>query len=154
VGSDVQVEDVFHLGDEAGRVAFWHAPALLPPRLQFVFLSTKRTASPLICVTSRRRQSSSASNCNVQRVRPLGGGPQQMAIRCASTWPSILGGTGGVSRDLRSKAGCSPSQTKRLRMRATVLTCMPKALAIWASTQGPSGRSRSASNKTRAWRVL
>src|SRR5690606_2515814 len=109
VRGGVDVEDVFHLRDEACLVPVGNAPALLPPRLQLVFLSVFRTVSAQTLVTSPWRLSSSASRVSVHRARPSGAGPQQVAIKWASARPSILGGTAGVSRTLRSRPAASPS---------------------------------------------
>src|SRR5262245_9352457 len=38
----IEVEDVFHPGDESRLISLGYAPALLPPRLQRVFLSVLR----------------------------------------------------------------------------------------------------------------
>src|SRR5690348_15448338 len=92
----VDVEDLLHLGDEPGPVPLGDAPRLLPPGLQFVFFSARRTVSIETEVTSPFRVNSPASSSSVQRARPSGGGPQQVATRWASTRPSTFGGTGGV----------------------------------------------------------
>src|SRR5580692_10727771 len=86
----VQVEDVLHLGDEAGRIPLRDAPTLLPPGFEVIFLRALRTVSRHTDVTRPRRLSSSVNSDNVQRARPSGLGPQQMATKWASTRPSIL----------------------------------------------------------------
>src|SRR5260221_1469470 len=136
----VQIEDVFHLRDEACPIALGNAPTLLSPRLKLVFLSVLRTVSVEIRVTIRRWTSSSASNWSVQRVRPSGAALQQIATRWASPRPSSLGKVGGVARTLRCSAGASPSCTKRRRMRSMVFTCMPNASPPCARVILPPGR--------------
>ena len=58
---------------------------------------------------------------------------------CASTRPSTLGGTGGVSRRLRSRAASGPSRTALLRQFSTDRAETSSASAIRASDQpGPN----------------
>src|SRR6266849_3079142 len=150
----IDIEDVFHLSNEPRPVPFRNAPTLLAPRLQFIFFSARRTLSAQTEVTILRAFNSLAKSFRVQRVRPAGAWLQHMAIRWASTRPSIFAGTGGVSRTLRSSTGFSPSKTNRLRIRSTVFTCMPRVWAIWSRVNGPSGRFRSLSSSTCALRTL
>src|SRR5205823_3572613 len=133
-GQGVDVQGHLHLGDEPGRVPLRDAPRLgLQPGLGPVFFSARRTVSMPTPVTSPRAFSAPANSVGVPRARPSGGGPQWMAIRWASTRPSIFGGTGGAARALRPQAALGPPAAKLWRTRATVLTCMPGAAAIQAS---------------------
>src|SRR5438105_3539449 len=104
----VDVKDTFHLRDEPGRVAFGNTEPLGPPGLKLVFLSVLRTVSRPMLTMSLRLTNSSASMFIVQNRRPSGAGVQQIATRCASRAPSILAGTGGAARTLRSSAAFWP----------------------------------------------
>src|SRR5215210_5731483 len=85
----VQIEHVFHAGDELG-VYFTYAPLLFQPRLEFVFLSTWRMVSRAIDEAKFNSTTLSASSLSVQRACPVGGLLQAMAIIWASCLPVNL----------------------------------------------------------------
>ena len=101
------------------------------------------------CAPFRRRRSSPAlafsirppSSVNVHRVRPSGGGPQQIAIKWASDMAVDLRRDRPASRaPCDSGPAASPSSTNRLRMRSTVFTCMPSRSAITRLDSRPPSR--------------
>src|SRR5262249_57398906 len=70
VGSLVDLQDVLHPPDELGVGVGRDAPHLDQPRLQFVFLSVRRTVSCETLSTWPRSTSRVASSRSVQRHRP------------------------------------------------------------------------------------
>ena len=84
----IDLQHVLHGAHEFGAALGREAPALLQPRLEFVFFRVRRTVSGLMLSTISRSTNPSASICMVQLTRPSGGWDMAMAIRWASLWPS------------------------------------------------------------------
>src|SRR5205814_3767212 len=80
VGPVVDLQHVFHRADELGVRLRRDAPLLPQPRLELVFLSTCRTVSSAMVSTTCNSTNLSASSCNVQAPRPLGGDEQARAM--------------------------------------------------------------------------
>ena len=118
----VQVQNVFHAGDEFGVLLGRNYPALSQMRFEAVFFRTLRTVSCEMLSTMPDSTISSAGSRNDQRDRPGGVLRQARAMRCASPRPSRFLGTGGVCRFLRPNAASSPCSTNRLRTLTTVLS--------------------------------
>ena len=87
-------------------------PLLLQPRLDLVFLSTRRTVSSETVGTTSSSTSRSASSCMVHSRRPSGGAEQAKAMRWASARPSRVRWRLGRSWGLRPKAVSSPCSPK------------------------------------------
>src|SRR6266508_5471049 len=134
----VDRQHVLHAPAELGVVLGWDAPALGQPRLEPVCFKAWRTVSYDTDSTTSRATSRSASNRNVQRLRPSGGALHASAAKWASCSPSSLrrySRAGG----LRSTAASRPAATYRMRTRATVAGLTSTATAIAASVQpGPA----------------
>ena len=89
LGDIQRVLPVTHeLGAGVGR----NDPLLAKPRLEFVFLSVRRTVSSLIAGTIWSSTRLSASNGNVHFARPSGAWPQATALNRASPAPSSVRG--------------------------------------------------------------
>ena len=84
----IDLQHVLHGAHEFGIALRREAPALLQPRLEFVFFRVRRTVSGLMLSTISRSTNPSASICMVQLTRPSGGWEMAMANRWASPWPS------------------------------------------------------------------
>src|SRR5262249_33505346 len=150
VGSVVDLQHVLHRTDELGVGLGRDAPLLPQPRLDLVFLSTRRTVSSEIVSTTSSSTSRSASSFIVHAVRPCGGAEQARAISRASPRPSSFGCRAGRSRGLRPRAASRPCSTKRWRTRSTVATLTSTASAMrWSSQAGPPGAA-SALSRMRA----
>src|SRR5262249_34256578 len=146
----VQFEQVFHPGDKLAALSRRDAPPLLQPRLERVFLSTRRTVSRDTDSTTFSSTSWSASNCKVQVARSWGGAEQARAIRRASAAPSSTGVRLGRSWGLWARADSSPDSTNRWRTRSTVRCPHPRASAIRASSQAGPPQAWSALRSMRA----
>src|SRR5262249_56540828 len=116
----VQVEDVLHPAHERRVLARRDAPLLLLPRLERVFLRTRRTVSSETASTTSSSTSRPARSFSVQQGLPSGGAEQARATSRASAAPSSLRKREGRSWGLRCSAAARPRSTKRWRERATV----------------------------------
>src|SRR5215216_4281223 len=83
----IHVQDIFHLRDEGGIGFGRDFPFDFQPRLEFVFLSVRRTVSRAIESTNFNSTSLTASSANVQRSAPCGGGEHVIATNWASATP-------------------------------------------------------------------
>src|SRR4029079_15644337 len=80
----INLQHIFHVGDE-GRVRLGREdPLLLQPRLDLVFLSVRQTVAGSMDSTTSNSTSLSASSFIVQQAWPCGGGEQATATRRAS----------------------------------------------------------------------
>ena len=142
VGFLVQVQHIFHAGDELPAY-LWNTPFLSGPWFEFVFFSICRTVSREMASANSISTTLLASNCRVQWLCPSGAWLQAIATMWASCFPSNFRFCPGRARSLRALS--TPSSTNRLRIRPTVevLTSNPLATS-WSAS--PS----SAFNKTSA----
>ena len=92
-----------------------------------------------------------SSSASVHRTRPLGGLEQARAISLASVAPSKMRGLAEAGECLWVRAASNPSSTNRWRVRATVLTVVASALAIWLSLQPSPASQASAFSRIRAF---
>jgi hypothetical protein len=92
----------------------------------------------------------SSSNCNVHRLRPLGGGEQAKAINFASAAPSKMRGLAEAGECLRISTASNPSSTSCWRVLATVSVLVSRASAIWLSLHASPASEASAFNRMRA----
>src|SRR5215207_995017 len=138
VGFFIQVQHVFHAGDELG-VDLADTPLLFQPRLEFVFLSTWRTVSRAMVEAKPNSTTLSAKSRNVQRARPPGGVLHATAMRRASCLPVSLR---SCPRRGRSCKHPRPSSTNRLRVRSTVAKPVLSAATICSSVEPPAAKSR------------
>ena len=95
----------------------WNAPLCFQPRLEDVFLSTRRTVSSERASTICNSTHLSANHCTVQRVRSWGGGVHAKAIRYASARPSSVRSRPSLPQEggswgLRLRTAVSPSVPK------------------------------------------
>src|SRR5215207_292477 len=138
VGFFIQVQHVFHAGDELG-VDLADTPLLFQPRLEFVFLSTWRTVSRAMVEAKPNSTTLSDNSRSVQRARPAGGVLQATATKWASCFPVSLR---ACPRRGRSFKHSRPSSTKRRRVRSTVLMPQESAATICSSVPPSAARSR------------
>src|SRR5215813_794371 len=138
IGFRVDLQDIFHRGDELGP-DLWDAPLFLQPRLEDRFFKTRRTLSQEYDAAKPRATTRSASRCKVQRWRPSGAALQASASNRAAAFASSLGGVPGRGR---SSSAVSPSSTKRWRRRSTVARPTERAAAMAWSSQPSAALSR------------
>src|SRR5437588_12290661 len=86
----VDREHIFHMIHKVGVGLRRNTPALLQPRLEFVFFNTCRIVSWLTLSTISSSTTFSRTSRRLQRSTPSGFGPQSSATRCASASPSSL----------------------------------------------------------------
>src|SRR5262249_21300575 len=146
----VDLQHVLHPRHELAALLRRDHPLLLAVRLQFVFLSTRRTVSSLTESNTSNSTSLSARSLSVQRPRPSGGCEQARAISRASASPSNLRWRLGRSWGLRPSADSRPRSTKRWRTRSTVRSPQSSASAIRASSQAGPSSAESALRRIRA----
>src|SRR5207247_223456 len=93
----INLDHVFHPRHELAARLPRKAPLLLPPRLESVFLSVRRTVSSEIASTTFNSTNLSASSCMVHSTRPAGACEQAIAISRASAAPSSFRSVLGFS---------------------------------------------------------
>src|SRR5215217_402451 len=130
----IQIQHILHVPDKV-RTDAGNAPFFALPRLEVVFFSTRRTVSSETASTSCSATRRSASNCMVQRFRPVGGVLQASATKKASCLPSNFCRVPGRLRSVSALA--RPSSTNRCRVRWTVEKPTRKVAAI-SSSVAPS----------------
>ena len=135
----IDLEHALHGADELGVGLRWDHPLLPQPRLQSVFLRTRRTVSSLTAPTTSSSTRRSASIFSVQRALPPGGVEQARATSLASCAPSSLRYWRPVGLRRWTAASRSPS-ANRFRTRATVSCEHSRASAMAVSPHpGPPG---------------
>src|SRR5205823_14610283 len=134
IGSVVNLQHVFHSGDELAIRLAGDTPLALQPRLEIPLLSTCRTVSWETLSTWPSSTIRLARSRNAQRLRPSGAWLQASAIRWASPSPSSLFGA-RRSCFFLSSARESPPSTKRRRTRVTVSSATSSASTIAALVQ-------------------
>src|SRR6266542_3228020 len=119
VRSGVHLQHVLHPPHERPARRGRDHPLLPLPRLEFVFLSTRRTVWYETASTMSNSTSRSANSRRLQRAWPAGGAPHTSATRWACCAPSSL--RRYSRRDARRcSAASSPSSAHCLRSRETV----------------------------------
>src|ERR1051326_263695 len=143
----VDIENVFHLGDIAGRGGA-DAPGLYLPGLERVFFIRSQTVVWSIVSTNPSSRTRDVSRRTVQRAWPSGGSLQAMTAIWASMSPVILGVRPG--RGFSTSAAASPSERKRRRTLPTVVTLHKRASATcWSVRNCPWLRSVSSRIRAR-----
>jgi len=107
----IPLQDILHTSDELGidrRQTSW----FLPPRLQCVFVSTRRTASYEYWSVKPSATTRSASNGNVQRWRPAGAALHASAMSRASAVSSSLGFFPGRGRSCKASSPHAPPRRR------------------------------------------
>src|SRR5947209_4430800 len=138
-GQCIQIQHVLHVPNKFASYR-GNAPLLLLPGFEHVFLSVRRTVSSEISSTMPTCTSRSASNCIVHLTWSLGGVLHAKAMRYASCFSSSFGLTPGRGRSV--SAYSSPPSRYFLRVRSTVETPTPKAVAMSASCFPSSAKRR------------
>ena len=90
VRPSVDIQYHFHMRYERGVFCWRDDPAVLFPRLEFVFFNTRRTVSYDTLSTYRNSTSLSVNNRNDHLTCPGGGSLQLSATKCASKSPSAF----------------------------------------------------------------
>src|ERR1700732_3774606 len=123
----IDLQHILHGRHEAGVGLRRDHPLLLEVRLKFVFFSVRPIVLSLARSTMFSSTTASSSNCNVHRLRPLGGGEQARAISFASEAPSKMRGLAEAGECLRTRTASKPSSTSCWRGRATVSVLVSRA---------------------------
>jgi hypothetical protein len=113
----IDVQHVFHVGDESGVGRRRNDILLLQMRFEIVFFSLR----PIVLSLARATMFSSTTVCSSNRkvhfARPFGGGEHIRAISFASAAPSKMRGRAEFGECLRAKTASKPSSTSRWRVR-------------------------------------
>src|ERR1700756_5050572 len=147
----INVQYVFHGGNEGGVGVRWDDPLLVQMRLESVFFSVRPIVLSLARSTIFSATTASFNSCNVQRARPAGGLEHANAINLASAAPSKMRRRAEFGECLRIRAASNPSSTSRWRVLATVATLVSSAAAISLSLQPSPPSEVSAFNRMRAF---
>jgi hypothetical protein len=123
---------------------------LLQVRLERVFLSVRPIVLSLARSTIFSSTTCSSNSCKVHRLRPFGGLEQAKAINLASAAPSKIRGLAEAGECRRTRTASNPASTSCWRIRATVLTLVSSAAAIWLSLQPSPASEASALSRMRA----
>ena len=152
----VDFQYIFHAGYECSVAVWRDDPLLLKVRLENVFFSVRPIVLSLARSTMFSSTTADSSSFSVHLTRPLGGSEQANAISLASLAPSKMGFLAEAGECLRVRTDSKPSSTSCCRVRATVVTLVSKAAAIWLSLHPSPGSEASAFSRMRAftnWRA-
>jgi hypothetical protein len=108
VRSLINLQHILHTSDERSIGVRRDNPLLLQVRPEDVFLSVRPIVLSLARSTILRSTTGSSSNCNVHRLRPLGGSEQAKR----STWPRWLR-QGSAAWPMPANA-CGPARPRTL----------------------------------------
>src|SRR5258708_29772983 len=108
----INLQDVFHGGNEGGVGVRRDDPLPFQMRLESVFFSVRPIVLSLARSTIFSSTTASSSSCNVQRARPIGGLEQANAINLASAAPSKIRRLAEFAECLRITTPSTPSSPR------------------------------------------
>ena len=107
----INLQHILHVGYERRIGIRWDDPLSLQMGFERVFFSVRPMVLSLARSTIFSSTTASSSNCNVHRLRPVGGREQANAINFASAAPSNMRGLAEAGECLRVSAASRPSST-------------------------------------------
>src|SRR5271166_4103039 len=146
----INLQHILHAGYERRIGIRRNDPLLLQMGFERVFFSVRPMVLSLARSTIFSSTTASSSNCNVHRLRPVGGREQANAINFASAAPSNMRGLAEAGECLRTRTASNPSSTSCWRVRATVSMLVSRAAAIRLSLHPSPASEASAFNRMRA----